>query len=88
MARSRVLLVVEMLPWVNCWATLPMVAPIPTWVELPAASEAAKTSANCAPACLKPTVPELDTLLLIASSALDAIESPLKPCWNAISVSA
>ena len=46
------LLLVEMLPWVNCWATAPTEAPIPTWVALPADSEAANTSANWALACL------------------------------------
>ena len=51
-ARSSVLLLVEMLPWVNCWATVATEAPIPTWVELPADSDAANTSANWAPACL------------------------------------
>ena len=71
----------------NCWATVATDAPIPTWVEPPADSEAAKTSANWAEACLKPTVPVLDTLLLMASRALEAIERPLKPCWNAMILS-
>ena len=55
-------------------------APMPTWPAPPPAIEAAKTSANCAEAPLKPTVAALETLLLTASRPFAAAFSPLKPC--------
>jgi hypothetical protein len=56
---------------------------MPTWPAPPPVSEAAKTSANCAPDDLKPTVLELETLLPMASSALAELLRPLKTLLEA-----
>ena len=77
---SSGLLVLVMLPWVNCWATAATLEPMPTWVaDAPPASELAKTSANCAFELLKPTMLALATLLPITSRSLEAEFRPLSP---------
>ena len=84
-AMSSGLLVTEMLPWVNCWATLASFEPMPIWPAPAPVSEFANTSANWAWAPLKPTTEALATLLPITSRFLLDVFSPLNPDWNPIS---
>ena len=80
MAMSKELLVLVMLPCVNCWATLDNLVPIPICTAPPPVSELANTSANSARDCLNPTVLALATLLPITSSCFDDALRPLNPC--------
>src|SRR5450830_1036053 len=82
MEMSSGLLVVSILPWVNCWARRATVTPMPGLLPLMPFSEFAYRSANCASELLKPTVLALAILLPMTSSDLVAPFRPLRPCWN------
>ena len=82
MAMSKELLVLVILPWVNCCATVDNFVPIPICAEPVPVSELANTSANSARDCLNPTVLALETLLPITSNCFEAALRPLNPCWK------
>jgi hypothetical protein len=64
-ARSMLLLVVLMLPWVNCWDTAATFTPLPVALRLTPYGETANMSENSARDCLKPVVEELAMLLAV-----------------------
>ncbi len=77
-ARSSVLPVVSMLPWLNCWATSETVTPLPTaaaptpcWLE-------ENRSANSVREPLKPTVAELARLLEVTERSSLAAFNPVR----------
>src|SRR5258706_15695673 len=82
MARSRVLLVGSMLPWVNCCATLEIFTPAPFWVWLTPCGDTANSSANSERDCLKPVVLELAILLAVTFRSLCAALMPLSAMPN------
>src|SRR4030095_12386837 len=86
-ARSRLLSVKSMLPWVNCWATLETRTPLPIALLLTPCGETEDSSANSARELLKPVVAVLAMLLAVTVRSACAAFKPLKARRKVIGVS-
>src|SRR5690606_32546342 len=82
MARSRLLPVWLMLPWVNCWAMAAVRTPAPATLPPVPRMEAEYTSANSAREALKPVVATLAMLLPVTARSLLAAARPLSATLN------
>ncbi len=83
-ARSRLLFVNEIVPWLNCCATFASFTPLPISFEPVPSSDDAYTSENSARDALKPTVLALAMLLPVTLSSAEAALSPLSAVLNVI----
>src|SRR5256885_905925 len=82
MATSRLLPVVVIGPWRNCWVTAATLTPMPLFWPLAEPTALATASANSAREDLKPVVLALAMLWPITSRFLLAAFRPERPCWN------
>src|SRR4030095_14728048 len=86
-ARSRLLSVKSMLPWVNCWATLETRTPLPIALLLTPCGETENSSANSAREFLKPVVAVLAMLLAVTVRSACAAFQPLNARRRSFGVS-
>src|SRR5579871_3397708 len=78
MARSRLLPVLSMLPWLNCCAISDTDTPLPTAVALTPCWVAANSSENSVRESLKPTVPTLARLFAVTDRSCEAASRPVR----------
>src|SRR5215216_2386711 len=86
-ARSRLLSVKSMLPWVNCCATLETRTPLPIALLLTPCGDTENSSANSAREPLKPDVAVLAMLLAVTVRSACAAFKPLKARRKVMEVS-
>src|SRR4029079_3666059 len=86
-ARSRLLSVKSMLPWVNCCATFETRTPLPIALLLTPCGDTENSSANSAREPLKPLVAVLAMLLAVTVRSACAAFKPLKARRKVIEVS-